>query len=88
MKYTYGHERGKAGRPARTYIQQLCADTVLKTYRKRWTIETGGGRGSGISVLMVRHDDDDINNITMCKHKIKIKLKFGIREQCLKLKLN
>ena len=31
---------------------------VLKTYRKRWTIETGGGRGSGKSVLAPWHDDD------------------------------
>ena len=34
-------------------------DVALKTYRERWTIETGGGRGSGSSVLTVRHDDDD-----------------------------
>ena len=34
-------------------------DVALKTYRKRWTIEKGGGRGSGRSVLMARHDDDD-----------------------------
>ena len=41
---------------------------ALKTYRKRWTIGRGGERGSGISVLMPRHDDDevfrsDINNL-------------------------
>ena len=34
-------------------------DVVLKTCRKQWTIEKGGEKGSGISVLMVRHDDDD-----------------------------
>ena len=34
-------------------------DVALKTYRKRWTIEKGGEKGSGISVLMVQHDDDD-----------------------------
>ena len=34
-------------------------DVALKTYRKQWTIEKGGGRGSGRSVLAVRHDDDD-----------------------------
>ena len=28
--------------------------------RKRWTIGGGGERGSGISVLMARQDDDDI----------------------------
>ena len=31
---------------------------VLKTYRERWTIETGNERGSGRSVLAARHDDD------------------------------
>ena len=34
-------------------------DVALKTYRKRWTIEKGGGRGSDRSLLMVRHDDDE-----------------------------
>ena len=32
---------------------------VLKTCRKQWTTEKVGEKGSGISVLMVRHDDDD-----------------------------
>ena len=35
-------------------------DVALKTYWERWTIETGGERESGRSVLGVRHDDDDI----------------------------
>ena len=34
-------------------------DVTLKTCRKQWTIGRGGERGSGISVLMARHDDDD-----------------------------
>ena len=34
-------------------------DVALKTNQKRWSIEKGGGRGSGISMLMTRHDDDD-----------------------------
>ena len=34
-------------------------DVTLKTYQKRWTIEKCGGRGSGGSMLMVRHEDDD-----------------------------
>ena len=33
-------------------------DVALKTYRELWTIKTGGERGSGRSVLAVRHDDD------------------------------
>ena len=48
-------------------------DVTLKTYRKRWMIERGGRRGSGISVLMARHDDDDdfpINPHTSNGHKV------------------
>ena len=47
---TYGQV--KAGRPARTYIQQLCEDTGWKTGRS-------GENVSGISVLAAQHDDDD-----------------------------
>ena len=34
-------------------------DVALKTYRERWTIETGAERGSVRSVLAARHDHDD-----------------------------
>ena len=34
-------------------------DIALKTSREQWTIETGGERGSGRSVLAARNDDDD-----------------------------
>ena len=34
-------------------------DVALKTRQKQWTIEKGGKKGSGISVLMAWHDDDD-----------------------------
>ena len=41
-------------------------DVALKTCQRRWTIGRSGERGSGISVLAVRHDDnDDLGN---CKH--------------------
>ena len=33
---------------------------VLKTYLGRWTIGRSGERGSGISVLPARYDDDEI----------------------------
>ena len=39
-------------------------DVALKTYGKRWMIEKGGGRGSGISMLMVRHDDEYLDWIS------------------------
>ena len=34
-------------------------DVALKTCQRRWTIGRNGERGSGISVLATRHDDDD-----------------------------
>ena len=34
-------------------------DVTLKTCQRRWTIGKSGERGSGISVLMARHDDND-----------------------------
>ena len=36
-------------------------DIALKTCKKQWTIGGGGERGPGISVLMARHDDDDVD---------------------------
>ena len=35
-------------------------DVTLKTCQKQWTIEKAGEKGPGRSVLMVRHDDNDI----------------------------
>ena len=62
LLWTPTHGRAKAGRPARTYIQQLCEDTgcCSKTYLGRWTIGRSGEWGSGISVLPARYDDDYI----------------------------
>ena len=37
----------------------MIQDVVLKTCKRRWTIGRSGERGSGISVLPARHDDDD-----------------------------
>ena len=34
-------------------------DVSLKTCRRRWMIGRSGERGSGISVLVARHDDDN-----------------------------
>ena len=61
LLWTPIHGRAKAGRPARTYIQQLCADTGCspENCRRQWSRGRGGEKESGISVLMARHDDDD-----------------------------
>ena len=34
-------------------------DEALKTCQKRWNVGKSGERGSGMSVLVTRHDDDD-----------------------------
>ena len=60
LQWTSSHGRAKAGRPARTYIQLLCA---LKTYRERWTIETVSGRRSERPLLTVRHDVYEITEV-------------------------
>ena len=60
--WTPAYGQAKAGRAARTYIQQLCDDTgcnpedLAEAMNDR---ETWRERGSGISVLASRHDDDD-----------------------------
>ena len=38
-------------------------DVEMNTYRKWWTIEKGGWRGLGRSILMARHDDDDRHDV-------------------------
>ena len=53
--WTPSHDQRKAGRPAVPIW-----DVALKTCRKQWMMEKGGKSGSWISVLMARHDDDDI----------------------------
>ena len=85
LLWTPAHGRTKAGRPARTYIQQLCADVALKTCRKQWTIEKGGQRGSGISVLMAWCEDDDDDSYLIqiiCTQFYDIKYSYLIQIIC------
>ena len=51
--WTPSYGRGRVGRPARTYLQQLCTDTgcSIEALPKRWTIGTCGERGSGKSYI-------------------------------------
>ena len=53
------HDLAKSGRPARTYIQQLCEDTGCcpEDLPKAMNDRESGERGSGISVLPARHDN-------------------------------
>ena len=41
----------------------LIRDEALKTCQKQWTIGRSGERGSGISVLMAWHDDDEVSKV-------------------------
>ena len=44
LRWTPSHERAGVGWPTRTYLQQLCADTVWETCRKLWMVKTNGER--------------------------------------------
>ena len=60
LLWTPAYGQAKSGRSARTYIQQLCEDTGcspedLPEAMNDWR---SGERGSGISVLAARYDDD------------------------------
>ena len=60
LLWTPTHGRAKAGRTARTYIQQLCGDTGCCPENLPEAMNgKRGERRSGISVLPARHDDDD-----------------------------
>ena len=62
LLWTPASGQSKAGRPARTFIQQLCDDTGCNSEDLPEAMndrETWRERGSGISVLVARHDDDD-----------------------------
>ena len=60
LLWTPSHGSAKAGRLDRTSVPIW--DVALRTCWKQRTIEKGGKRGSGISVLMAWHDDNDEMN--------------------------
>ena len=59
-------------------------DVVLKTCLGRWTIGRSGERGSGISVLPARYDDDD-DVIKTMKMKILVQIQLIDLQCCCKL---
>ena len=77
LLWTPSHGRAKAGWPARTYIQQLCVDMGCspEDLPEAMNDRRGEERGSGISVLMARQDEDDDNT----------KLSLNIEKELYKL---
>ena len=67
LLWTPAYGQSKAGRPARTYIQQLCDDMGCNPDDLPEAMNRD--RGSGISVLAARHDDDDDMYIEKVKRK-------------------
>ena len=58
--WTPSYSRAKTGRPARTFIKQSAnTGSSHEDHLEARTIGRGGKRGSEISVLMARHDDDN-----------------------------
>ena len=48
----------------------LIWDLTLKTCRKQWMIGRGSERGPGISLLLARHDDDDMIAVHLSPIKV------------------
>ena len=57
LLWTLSHRRASVGPPARTYLQQFCANTgsSLENQPERCTIETSGDGESGKSMLAAQH---------------------------------
>ena len=74
LLWTPSHVRAKAGRPTGTYIQQLCAVTGCSPGDLSEAMDEGrcGERELGISVLMARHESDEMWHflIVSCVSKI------------------
>ena len=56
-------------------------DVTLNNSRKQWTIGRGGERGSGISVLIVRWDDDDDDDVSL--HRVKSPLPTSVLDMTI-----
>ena len=62
LLWTPAYGQSKAGRPQLEHSYSsyvMIRDVTPKTCRRRWMIGRRGERGSGISVLAARHDDDE-----------------------------
>ena len=84
LLWTPRHGRAKADdRHEHTFSNYVrIRDVVQKTCLRRWTIGKSGERGSGISVLPARHDDDD-DDLIKDILKVELKIELGhLLKQC------
>ena len=66
LRWTPSHGRAKDVKVEHTYSSSVpIRDVALKTCRKQCTLEKGGEKLPGISVLMVQHNDDDDDAILL-----------------------
>ena len=70
VMYSYGHphmaNQKQDDQLKHTYSSNVrIRDVALKTCQKRWMIGRSGEKGSGISMLTSRHDDDDKYNLCL-----------------------
>ena len=79
LQWTPSHERAKAGRPDRTYIQQLCVDTGCSLENLLGTIYDR--EGSGRCALSARRDDDDDDDDKTYSKLWRYKRKFLKKER-------
>ena len=87
LQWTPSHGRAKAGRPARTYMQQLCADTGWSFEDLPEAMDDREGRRERVrySLLITRHDDNDDDN--RLYYKIRFILIFKSKEKQNKKKI-
>ena len=71
LLWTPSHRREKAERPARNYIQQLCADTGCSLEELPEEIDDRDGWWERVRKIRgsVRHDDDDDDELICLKTK-------------------
>ena len=71
--YSYGPphmaEKKQDDQLEHTYYVKI-RNVALKTSRRRWTIGRSGKRGSGISMLAARHDDDEVIYISFTLYRL------------------
>ena len=76
LLWTPTYDQAKAGHTYSSYVR--IRDVALKTCLGWWTIGRSGERGSGISVLVARHDDDSMVPRTLVRRGVLLLCKDAV----------